>query len=183
MVKAIKSPLIYIARIDSVDELRSLESQVSGNEGLLTGEYGTVSPLYFHHEMPAPLREKTQVELILKNRNRDLAETFLITASLLGFAGAVIATGTFDLKPGMAKPVYDLDASQALRLALDLKRGRKLREDFLLGVRAASGSEASRERARYFIDNGADLIVITDGGSVPGLEERTIPLRELKVSG
>ncbi len=182
MVTAIKAPLAYLPRIDSIEELRSLEKTLSGDEHLLAGEYGTLSPLHFHHELPNTLRGNTLIELLLKNRNRELVESGFITASLLGFAGAAIATGLFDKRPGMPMPVYDLDTSQALRLALDLKQHGKLRADFSIGVRAASGSEASRARARYFIENGADFIVITDGGSVPGLEEKTIPLRELKVS-
>jgi hypothetical protein len=183
MVKAIKAPLVYLPRLDSIGELRSLEKLLSGDEHLLAGGYGTLSPLHFHHELPNTMRGRILIELLLKNHNRELAESGLITASMLGFAGAVIATGLFDKHPGMPMPVYDLDTSQALRLALDLKQNGKLRANFSIGVRAASVSEASRARARYFIDNGADFIVITDGGSVPGLEERTIPVRELKVSG
>ena len=180
MVKRIKNPLAYLPRIDTVDELRSLDKHLSPGEHLLAGAYGTLSPLNFHHELPDSVQDVIIIELLLKNLNRELVESHLITASMLGFAGTVIATGTFDRRPGMPMPVYDLDAAQALRLARDLKRNGKLREDFSIGVRAAGGSAASRERAGYFIKNGADFIVITDDSIVPGLEERTISLREMK---
>ena len=178
MAEMIPGRVLYAPRLETVDAIRTLERECADNDHILAGEYGRLSPLAFFHELKDLGCVNILVEIILKNKNRDLAESYLVTASVLGFRGAVLATGRFDGKPGMPMPVYDLDTAQALRLALDLRKGGRLRADFSIGVRAASGSGAAETRARSFIMGGADFIVLTGGELIHGIEDRTVIVKD-----
>lgn len=180
MAAAITGSLLYLPRIESVDDIRSIDNHCAENENLLAGEYGSLSPLSFYHELKKLGCGNHLVEIMLRNKSRDLVESYLVSASTLGFGGAVIATGTFEKRTNMPMPVYDLDTAQALRLAMEIKRNGKLRADFQIGVRATGGSEAAQARARYFVLAGADFIVMPGGEMVQGLEEFTVLLREMK---
>ncbi len=174
----ISGPVLYAPRLETLETLSALKNLCEAHGNILAGEYGDLSPLAFYHELKNLGCETLLVEILLKNKNRGLVESYLVTASSLGFSGAVLAMGSFDKSPGMPMPVYDLDTAQALRLALDMRKAGRLREDFRIGVRAASGSGAAETRARYYITEGADFIVLPPGGPVPGLEGHTITLKE-----
>ncbi|HPA71014.1 MAG: hypothetical protein KBA61_13540 [Spirochaetes bacterium] len=180
MAAAMNGSLLYLPRIESVDDIRAAGKSCAENESLLAGEYGSLSPLSFHHELSKLGCGNVLIEIMLRNKSRDLAESYLVSASTLGFAGAVIATGAFEKRANMPMPVYDLDATQALMLAVGLKKRGTLRANFKIGVRAASGSEAAQARARHFVIAGADFIVMPHGEMVQGLEESTVLLREMK---
>jgi len=174
MAEMIPGRVLYAPRLDTVDAMRALKKECADNDHILVGEYGRLSPLAFFHELKELGCAHILVEILLKNKNRDLAESYLLTASVLGYRGAVLAMGRFDERPGMPMPVYDLDTVQALRLALDLRNAGKLRTDFIIGVRAASGGGAAETRARAFILDGADFIVLSGGELIHGLEDRTV---------
>jgi hypothetical protein len=180
MAAAINGSLLYLPRLENVDDIRAAGKQCAENESLLAGEYGSLSPLSIYNELSKLGCGNMLLEIMLRNKSRDLVESYLVSASTLGFSGAVIATGAFEKRANMPMPVYDLDAAQALRLAVDLRRRGRLRENFRIGVRAASGGEAAQARARHFIISGADFIVMPHGEMVQGLEESTVLLREMK---
>ena len=80
----------------------------------------------------------------------------------------------------MGKPVYDLDPSQTLKLAVTLRKQGTLPEKFKIGIRTPTGSSAAHERARFFIDNGADFLGVHEGASIPEYENKTIIIKEYK---
>jgi hypothetical protein len=182
MAAPVNGSLLYLPRLESIAAMRAAAKECAGYESLLAGEYGILSPLSFYHELRELGCGNVLVEILLRNKNRELVESHLVTASVLGFNGAVIATGAFEKRAGMPMPVYDLDTAQALRLAVDLRSRDRLRADFTIGVRAASGNEAAQQRARYFVLGGADFIVMPGGEMVQGLEEFTVLLREMNTA-
>jgi hypothetical protein len=110
------------------------------------------------------------VEIALSNKNRELFINTLLSAPKAGFSGAVITTGSFERNDNMPMPVFDLDATQALRIAIELKQNGLLPHDFRIGVRAAAGSEPAELRARHFIALGADFIVLSHTHLISGIE-------------
>ena len=182
MAAPVNGSLLYLPRLESVTTIRAAAKECAGYESLLAGEYGILPPLSFYHELKKLGCGNVLVEILLSNKNRELVESHLVTASVLGFSGAVIATGAFGKRADMPMPVYDLDTTQALRLAVDLRTRGRLRADFMIGVRAAWGSEAAQQRARYFVLGGADFIVMQGGEMVQGLEEFTVLLREMSTA-
>ncbi len=151
----------------------------SGEAVLLLGEYGVLSPLAAITKAREAFSGRIYLELIAKNKNRDLIESFLISAASSGFDGVVIASGRFDKKTGMGRPVYDLDPAQILKAAVQLKGEGRLPAGFAITVRSAAAGEAALERARYFLRSGADCLAV----SAPPPEElkgRAIFIEEIR---
>jgi hypothetical protein len=118
------------------------------------------------------------IEIALSNKNRELFSNTILSAPKAGFSGAVITTGSFKRNENMPMPVFDLDVTQALRIAIELKKNGLLPHDFRIGVRAASGSEPAELRARHFIELGADFIVLSNANMISGIEARTMICEE-----
>jgi 5,10-methylenetetrahydrofolate reductase len=125
-----------------------------------------ISPLSVIGKLRPEYGGKIFIELTAKNKNRDLIASHLVSAAASGFDGAVLASGVFDKKPGMARPVYDLDPSQMLKAALGLRAGGKLPAGFIIAVRSAVSEGAAMERARWLLRQGADFLAVT--GAPPG---------------
>ncbi len=169
-----KGTLAYYPRIENINAAEDWTKERRGNY-MLFGEYG-LSPLVMKIDRtlsPSPL-----MEIVLSNKNRELFIAFLRSAHAAGFSGAVIASGRFEKKDDMPMPVFDLDTTQALTIAVDLKKNGSLPDDFVIGVRAASGSEPAELRARHFLDLGADFIVLSNKNIIKGLESRTMICEE-----
>ncbi|HON77999.1 MAG TPA: hypothetical protein PK544_05880 [Spirochaetota bacterium] len=171
--------LYYIPALNTTEHIASMLSDIGPEKEILFGEYGAMLPL------AAPAAGamnggKRFIEIILSNKNRDLAAASLVSAAQLGFDGVVIASGVFGKKEGMGKPVYDLDPSQALMLATTLRKQKTLPETFTIGIRTPTGSGAAHERARFFIENGADFLAVPEGASIPEFEDKTVIIKEYK---
>lgn len=167
--------LIYFPRIENI---RSAEDCAKNAQGtyVLFGEYG-LSPFALRIDdsfTPRPL-----CEILLSNKNRGLFIATLLSAHASLFSGAVIASGKFEKKDNMPMPVFDLDAAQALAIAVDLKKNGTLPQNFLIGVRAASGSEPAELRARHYLDCGADFIVLSNKKRIPSIESRIMVCEEV----
>lgn len=171
--------LYYIPELNTMADISSLLSDIGPDKEILFGEYGPLLPWAVPSDGPGS-KENIFIEIILKNKNRDLVASSLVTAAGLGFRGAVIASGVFGEKVGMGKPVYDLDPSQALMLAEGLKKQGSLPENFIIGLRAPAGSAAAETRARFFIDHGADFIAVTEGAPIPEHQDKTVIIKEHK---
>ena len=154
--------LLYIPSLESIDRVRAAcGAQGRAGEPLLLGEYGPYSPLAVAGRIREFHGGPLFLELIAKNKNRDLVRSSLVSAPLSGFDGVVLASGRFLKGPGMAKPVYDLDPSQMLILAARMRNEGTLPETFTIAVRAPSGDGAASARARFFLENGADYLAFS----------------------
>lgn len=165
-VAEIKGNLAYYPRIENANAAEEFAKKHRGRY-ILFGEYG-LSPFLLKIEeriSPRPL-----VEVLLSNKNRQLFADFLRSAHAAGFSGAVIASGPFEKNADMPMPVFDLDAAQALHIAIEMKKAGVFSNDFLVGVRAAAGSEPATLRARNFLDSGADFIVLSNAKHIEGIE-------------
>ena len=174
----------YIPAINGTAELHELGKKIHTDDSLLLGEYGNLNPLSLFSFIRDISMGKKYLELILKNRNRELFDSFLCTAAAVGFDGAVIASGLFDRKSGMGKPVFDLDQAQALRRALSLRNEGRLAKGFILGIMSAAGNGAVRERAAFFLKEGADFIAIAEAAAgeeaaMKEFKDRICIIREL----
>lgn len=164
----------YIPCLNTIFEVDRLKKEIGENEAILLGEYGSISPLAAFHHIKGHFAGKIFLELIAKNKNRDLIKSYIITASSAGFDGIIIASGKFDRKESMAKPVYDLDPSQILLMAHSLRKSNLLPGDFEIGVRSAAGNGAVRERARFFLEHGADFIALAGVNPIEEFRDRTV---------
>lgn len=150
----------YLPALDHIDEISAIANKVKPDEPILVGEYGSLNPLAFAANIRSINGGRKYLELILKNKNRELVETTLVTAAAVGLDGVVIASGTFNKSASMGKPVYDLDQAQALLLAISMRRAGRLPVAFQIGVRSAAGNGAVRERNVFYLREGADFILI-----------------------
>lgn len=179
MAAIIPVSFTYMPRIESLSKIEDLGCRGEEGVALLVGEYGPLAPLALFRELKGAGCGEIYIEIILRNKSRELVASSLITASAVGFSGACIATGLFDRREHMPKPVYDLDIAQTLRLVMELRADGSLRRDFLVGARGAAGCDAARDRARSFLDAGADFIALPHGELIPGLETRIRAVREV----
>ncbi len=168
-----KGTLAYYPRIENINAADEWAKERRGDY-MLFGEYG-ISPLVM--KIAGSISPSPMMEIVLSNKNRELFTASLRSAHAAGFSGAVITSGRFEKKDDMPMPVFDLDTTQALTIAVEAKKNGSL-PDFLIGVRAASGSEPSELRARHFLDLGADFIVLSNKNSIKGLESRTVICEE-----
>lgn len=171
--------LHYIPELNTTADIISLLSDIGPDKDVLFGEYGRLLP-WVVQSTDAMKGGNRFVEIILKNKNRDLVTSSLISAAASGFQGALIASGIFGKKTGMGKPVYDLDPSQTLMLAIALRKEGSLPANFRIGLRAPTGSGAARERLRFFMENGADFIAVTESMPFPEFEDKTVIIKEYK---
>ncbi len=167
--------LAYYPRIEDISAAQEFTKTAQGHY-VLFGEYG-ILPLVL--KIDEKLSPRPLYEIILSDKNRMLFINTLLSAHATFFSGAVISSGQFEKKDNMPMPVFDLDTTQALCAAVELKKKGTLPADFLLGVRAASGSETAELRARKFIDLGADFIVLSNAKPIHGLESHTMFLKTL----
>lgn len=149
----------YIPSLMSLNDLDSLSPNLKGDENILFGEYGSFNPLAVYDRVKNLTKGKLLLEIISRNKNRNLIQSSLITASILGFHGVVLASGIFQRETPMAKPVYDLDPTQMLLMALNLRQSGSLRQDFIIALRSSSGMGPAETRARYLLEKGADYLV------------------------
>ncbi|MCP4131181.1 MAG: hypothetical protein GY754_09395 [bacterium] len=169
----------YLASVNDFQDVEQVKTKVSAGEALLIGEYGDLNPLSVYHKAKETVSSKLFMEIQAKNKNRDLIASSMISACKLGFDGIVLTSGLFDKKPGMAKPVYDLDPSQMLKLAAVLREEKKIADNFLIGVRSPAGGAAAKERARSFLENKADFIVLAEPDVFEDLAEKTRIVEDL----
>lgn len=162
----------YIPAIDSVDTIDDLKTVIQPKDLVLLGEDGLLNPLPLFSRMREITCKRLYFELLSKNKNRDLIESFLLTGAAVGFDGVVIASGSFKKSENMGKPVYDLDPSQILKLALSMRSAGRIPENFDVGVRAATGDGPARERSLFLINEGADFIVVKDSNINDDLKKR-----------
>ncbi|MCX7678700.1 MAG: hypothetical protein N2316_05725 [Spirochaetes bacterium] len=163
-----KGNFLYCSKITNPAAVRERLKNCSESY-VLCGEYGLSPFLLTRDEISA---KRLLYEVVLSNKNRNLFCDTILSAHAARFCGIVISSGSFEKTLSMPMPVFDLDVTQALSLATSLRKNGKIAPDFLLGVRAPSGSEAAEYRARYLIELGADFIV--PSVSIAGLEERTM---------
>jgi len=150
---------LYLPAVDDTGQCLERLSVTEQGTALVLGEYGLLNPLAIMHELKSSWEGDIYLELTAAGKNRDLIKSYLVSAAQSGFAGVVLASGLFTIAPGMGKPVFDLDPAQMLKLALDLKTKAVIPENFIIAVRAPEGGEAALARARFFLENGADLAV------------------------
>jgi hypothetical protein len=171
--------LYYIPELNTAADTIALLSDIGPDKDVLFGEYGRLLP-WVLQSTDAMKGGNRFVEIILKNKNRELITSSLISAAASGFQGAVIASGIFGEKIGMGKPVYDLDPSQTLMLAMALRKEGSLPGNFRIGLRAPMGSGAAQERVRFFMENGADFVAVTENMPSPEFEDKTVIIKEYK---
>lgn len=166
-VAKMKGTFIYFPKITNtamVEEWARRDEE----KYIICGEYG-ISPLLIRIDQNSP--SKLLYEILLSNKNRQLFYNLIISAYKARFAGIVIASGIFEKNAPMPMPTYDLDATQALKLALEVRKTGTVSPNFLIGVRAPSGSKPAELRAQQFIQLGADFIIPSQ--VIVGLEEHT----------
>jgi len=151
---------------------------VSPGDTLMLGEYGPLAPIAFFNGLSKLHAGKIFLELITKNKNRDLVRSFMTTAAASGFQGVVIATGVLKKEDYMARPVYDIDPTQVLKMAIDMRASGLLPKTFTIGIRTASGCCAVIERARYLVDNGADFLA-SRGEKIEEFRNLTVAIEEI----
>jgi hypothetical protein len=166
----VTAKLTYLASIESAEAALAAGARVPAGTGLLLGEYGAIDPLAVFGSIRKSFDGPILLEILAKNKNRDLIRTSLISSAACGFDGALLASGLFGAGAGMAKPVYDLDPAQMLRLALDLKKDGMLPSSFTIAVRSAAGEGPAERRARFYLDEGADYIALE--GAAPAVFDR-----------
>ncbi len=179
MGEKIVRSLKYLPAMNRPDDLISVAGKLQEGDSLLLGEYGSLLPLAFSESLKKVPCDKKFFEIIARNRNRDLIKSAILSTHSCGLDGIVIASGAFRKSEDMAKPVYDLDPTQTLRMVLELQMEQKLPADFLIGMRAPVGSEAAHARSRYFLQNGADFLVIQEGEAFAELAKKTVTIQEL----
>jgi hypothetical protein len=162
----------YLSSIDTIPQALDQAKNAPAADILVLGEYGAITPLALAAHLRAAVKTPLYIEIIARNKNRDLIRSYLLSAAAAGFDGILLATGRFNRAPGMAKPVYDMDPSQMLVMALSMRNEGLLPKGFVIAVRAPSGSEAALARARWLLDNGADLIAVEEPAQ--GASDRTI---------
>lgn len=165
--------LAYVASIESIDAIAAALARIPNEKTLILGEYGPISPLAVLDRVRKSFDGAVLLEIIAKNKNRDLIKSAILTSAACGFDGVLLASGVFTAGGGTAKPVYDLDPAQMLKLALDLRKHGAVPESFVIAVRSASGNGPAELRARWYIGEGADYIAL-EKGSIPGLEPKTL---------
>lgn len=161
--------LDFVSRLDSCDCY--ILSENGGVSSVVIGE---------------KLRERTDRQIFLKvscsNRNRIALFSELSTAASLGFSNVVLADGAHPVttKFPAAKPVYDLDAVNLLRLLKDDSSAvagdvPALREmaRWRVGVCIGGATEPDLSRAERFLSGGADLILAGARESVRELKRLT----------
>lgn len=172
----------YIPAIDSTDTIDDLKTVIQPNDSVLLGEDGLLNPVPLFSRMREIPCKKLYFELLSRNKNRDLIESFLLTGAAVGFDGVVIASGAFKKSENMGKPVYDLDPSQILKLALTMRSAGRIPENFDVGIRAATGGGPARERSLFFINEGADFIVVKESTIDDDLKKRAFIMQLEEVS-
>jgi len=171
----------YIKYLPSVDDISEIEYFIKGlspDDLILIGEYGQLNPFSIYYEIKSCFNGEIFIEINARDKNKDLIVSYICTAFSLGFKGLVISSGKFEKKEGMAKPVYDLDPSQILMVAVSLKE-KKFGDDFIIGIRSASGTGAVYERAKFFIENGADFLVFDNNNVIEDFKNRTVIIQEI----
>jgi len=171
--------LAYMASIESMEQVAALGANVPDKTALLLGEYGAICPIAVLDGIRQTLKGPVLLELLSKNKNRDLIRSSIITSAACGFQGVLLASGIFSSGDGKAKPVYDLDQAQMLRLALGLRETEAIPNSFIIAVRSASGNAPAELRARWYIEEGADYIAL-EKGAVPGLESKTLLIEPVR---
>lgn len=174
----------YLAALNDIARTKEIiKKSVPPESILLVGEYGRLNPLSLAGDLKKIHSGSLFLELISKNKNRDLLLSYLISAPAAGFDGVVIAAGRMRREARMARPVYDLDSAQTLRVAADLKRKGDLPAGFQIAIRSASGDGESAvfERARWYLDHGAEFLA-SGGPPMEGLRERTLVIEEIAES-
>ncbi len=174
--------IAYVSSIHSQADIDQIKRIASNDTLLLIGENGGLSPLSIYNELKKINCDGLYIEVTARNKNRDLIATTMISAGYSGFDGIIISSGRFNKKENMAKPVYDLDPSQMLNLAMQLKSENKIGKTFAIGVQSPIGSEAAQARARYFLDNGADFIAIEGDDVIEEFKDRTAILSKMEIS-
>jgi hypothetical protein len=155
-----------------------IRDAVSPDDVLMVGEYGTLAPIALHADLKQLHPGKIFLELITQNKNRDLVRSFMATAAASGFDGVVIATGVLKKEEYMARPVYDIDPTQVLKMAIEMRKAGLLPPAFAIGIRTASGCCAVIERARYLVDSGADFLA-SHGDKIEEFRNLTISIEEI----
>ncbi len=173
--------LAYVASIESMEQASALGASVPDKTALLLGEYGAISPMAVLDRVRQSLKEPVLLELLAKNRNRDLIRSSIITSAACGFQGVLLASGVFSSGDGKAKPVYDLDQAQMLRLALGLRETGAIPNSFVIAVRCASGNAPAELRARWYIEEGADYVAL-EKGAISGLESKTLLIEPVRLA-
>ncbi|TAL32736.1 MAG: hypothetical protein EPN93_15635 [Spirochaetes bacterium] len=170
----------YLPALNDMARDREIIARGAGRgETLLVGEYGILSPLGMFQELKKIHAGKIFLELITSTKNRDLARSFLATAAASGFDGVVIATGKLNKEDYMARPVYDIDPTQVLKMAIDMKQAGTLPKGFAIAIRTASGCCAVIERARYLVDNGVEFLA-AHGEKMEEFKNLTVLIEEIK---
>lgn len=170
----------YLSALNDIAQAKEIIGKsVSPESILLVGEYGRLNPLSFAGEIKKAHGGRLFLELITKNKNRDLVRSYLVSAPAAGFDGVVIAAGRLSREAYMARPVYDLDPAQTLKMAVELRQKGELPTAFQIALRSASGESAMLERARYYLEQGADFLA-TSGSHMEELKERTLMIEEIR---
>ena len=159
--------LKYKPSLNSIEDVDHIKKSIKSEDMVLVGDYGAVNPLALVDKLKELDCSGLFLEVTSADKNRDAIESAILSAAVTGFKGVVIASGLFNKKNGMGKPVYDLDTPQMLKLAASMKEEKKIDGEFQIGVRSPSGSKAADARSRYFMENGADFLLFT-GDDISG---------------
>jgi hypothetical protein len=171
----------YIPAIEHLHLIDGLKDIIQPDDMVLFGEYGVFNPLSLVSAIHELNCQKRYLELIARNKNRELIRSSLHTGAAVGFDGVIIASGSFNKQSGMGKPVYDLDPTQILKLALALRREGGIDQSFSIGIRVAIGDGAPAARARFLLKEGADLIAVTEDPVIDDLRERAVLIEEVNI--
>ncbi len=165
--------LNYISGIHNLNQFNTALAHADTEVPLLIGDSGLMDPLLLLTKALEKSESGVYIECSGRDRNRDSIRSLIISAGAMGAAGIVFVAGRFNREGNMAKPVYDLDPTQMLHLALDLKKQDLLNNGCSLLVRAAPGSETALARARSQLKAGADFIAIEGGDIYDEIREKT----------
>ncbi len=165
--------LLYIRDIDTLEKFDSLLAGIDPEKPILVSDAGTIDPLLMMIRARNARESGIYLECTGRNRNRDGIRTLLITAGQMNPAGIVFGAGRFNRVENMAKPVYDLDPTQMLAMAVGLRDEKLLNSDCLLLVRAAAGSPSALARARSLLESGADYIALEGNELYDEIREKT----------
>ncbi len=171
----------YIPAIERLHLIDDLKEIIQSEDMVLFGEYGVFNPISLASAIGELICQKKFIEITARNRNRELIRSSLHTGAAAGFDGVIIASGSFNREAGMGKPVYDLDPTQMLKLALTLRSDGKIDQSFSIGIRAAIGDGAPAARARFLLREGADFIAVTEDPVTDDLREHAVLIEEVSI--
>jgi 5,10-methylenetetrahydrofolate reductase len=154
-------------------------SSFSHIDSVLLSEEDGISSVVVAEILQKKCSRQPLLKITCSNRNRIAIYSELVTAAFLGFSSFVLADGAHPLttKFPSAKPVYDLDALNLLRLLKDDSmpfptdapplRGMA---QWKIGVCIGGSTKPDLIRAERFVSAGADFIFARSSESIHQLK-------------